>query len=218
MSSLYRLIWHSTSLISLVRAAGAAPFQWGHVVPTEDLRYHDCFGEYKCARLEVPLNWLNETDKRTVAIAVIKLPAVVPDDDPTFGGSIITNPGGPADSGVKYVLDDGRNLQQIVDKPGHRHYEIVSFDPRGINNTTPVVDCFHSNHLARAATQMETHGNGGLSRGYETIKYGLGMTEGLSLRCKETEDQYGEILSYVNTPSVARDMVEMVDRIDQLRK
>jgi hypothetical protein len=57
--------------------------------------WHDCFGDFKCARLQVPMDWLgtsNETDK-TVELAVIKVEATVPVTDPAYGGAIVLNPG-----------------------------------------------------------------------------------------------------------------------------
>lgn len=196
-------------------------FDWSSIDPSRDLEYHDCYHGFKCARLTVPLDWRNASDGRTVAIAMVKLPAVVADDDPTFGGSIFLNPGGPGGSGVIYAVNTAVNVQKIlVDIPGVRHYEIVSFDPRGIGRTTPITDCFLSNQFARTAWTLENHAKGPLGSGPAAVGYGLGITRSFSVRCKEEEKQFGEegAMMFVNTPSVARDMVEMVDKIDQLRK
>ncbi|PNP55367.1 hypothetical protein THARTR1_04509 [Trichoderma harzianum] len=204
----------SVLAIAGVNASANVRFKWENIKPSDELEYHDCYGEYKCARLEVPLDWLNETDTRVATIAMIKLPAVVPDDDPAFGGPIFTNPGGPGGSGVDFMLRFGRYLQYTVDKPGRRHYEIVSFDPRGVGKTTPASDCFNGNLLARDAFLLETRGNGALIKGDSTIAYSLAMMDAFGQRCQEAEDA----MAFVGTPNVARDMVEMVDRIDELRK
>ncbi|PKK50094.1 hypothetical protein CI102_6654 [Trichoderma harzianum] len=200
--------------IARVNASEKLHFEWDDIKPSDELEYQDCYGEFKCARLEVPLDWLNETDTRVATIAMIKLPAVVPDDDPTFGGTIFTNPGGPGSSGVEFLLISGRYLQYTVDKPGRRHYEIVSFDPRGVGKTTPASDCFNGNLLARDAFLLETRGNGALTKGDNTIAYSLAIMDAFAQRCQEAEDA----MAFVGTPNVARDMVEMVDRIDELRK
>ncbi|KAL7822011.1 TAP-like domain-containing protein [Trichoderma gracile] len=190
------------------------PFDWDSITPSDDLEYHDCYGEYKCARLQVPLNWLNETDARVATIAMIKLPAVVPDHDPTFGGAIFTNPGGPGGSGVDFLLAMGRYLRYTADKPGRRHYEIVSFDPRGIGRTLPASDCFDNNLLARDAFLLENRGNGALTNGDGVIAYSMAIMDAFGQRCQ----QAGDAMAYVGTPNVARDMVEMVDQVDELRK
>ncbi|KAL7941438.1 TAP-like domain-containing protein [Trichoderma barbatum] len=202
-----------------VDSASQAPqLDWSTITPSSDLVYHDCYDGFQCARLEVPLDWTNSTDTRTAVLAIAKLPAVVSDDEPSFGGSIFVNPGGPGASGVSYVLADGHNLRQYVDKPGRRHYEIVSWDPRGIGQTTPSSDCFRSDTVSRSAWELEARGNGGLDRGIGAIKYSLAMAKGLSQRCKDSEHRLGDAMPFVNTPSVARDMVKMVDKIDELRK
>ncbi|KAL7951954.1 TAP-like domain-containing protein [Trichoderma barbatum] len=194
-------------------------FNWLSIVPSEQLEYHDCYNGFKCARLVVPLDWKLPKANHTVAIAMVKLPAVVPDDDPTFGGTIIVNPGGPGASGVDYAVNKARSIQKVlVDKPGIRHYEILSFDPRGIGRSTPVSDCFRNNDFARTAWMLENRAKGSLDSGKSAISYGLGLAKYFAQRCKLEQEQFGGGLEYINTPSVARDMVEMIDKIDELRK
>ncbi|KAL6877159.1 TAP-like domain-containing protein [Trichoderma novae-zelandiae] len=204
------------SMLATAGASAAAEpsFDWDSIRPSHDLEYHGCYGEYKCARLQVPLDWLNETDARVATVAMVKLPAVVPDDDPAFGGAIFTNPGGPGGSGVDFLLGMGRYLRYTADQPGRRHYEIISFDPRGIGRTTPASDCFDSNLLARDAFLLENRGNGALTNGDGAIAYSLAMMDAFGQRCQRA----GDAMAFVGTPNVARDMVEMVDKVDELRK
>ena len=64
------------------------------IVPRRYLQYHACYGRFRCARLELPMDWNNpETDNSTVAIAIIRLPAKVEVVDPRYGGAVIFNPG-----------------------------------------------------------------------------------------------------------------------------
>lgn len=193
-------------------------FDWDTITPRDDLAYHDCYEEYKCARLQVPLNWLNESDARRATIAMIKLPAIVPETDKTFGGPIFTNPGGPGGSGVQQALTTAHRLRNFTATPGKRNFEIVSFDPRGIGLTVPSSDCFQTDKLSRDAQTFETRGVGRLDGGGNAIPYSLAMAEGTSRRCIETEMLFGEGMAYANTPSVARDMIAMLDRIYELRR
>ncbi|GAB0135280.1 hypothetical protein EsDP_00003623 [Epichloe bromicola] len=220
------LVGLSASASAAASAAASAnytfpSFEWNSIRPTKGLEYHDCYTAFKCARLELPLNWKNTSDSRTVSIAMIKLPAKVSDTDPTFGGSVFTNPGGPGGSGVDLVLAAGRNLQEYIDSPGKRHYEVVSFDPRGVKNSRPVADCYPEGMLARDAVRLESRGLGSFTHDAGKLAYGLAMTDGFGKKCAVVDEQAlngGEIFAYMGTPNVARDMVEMVDKIDELRK
>lgn len=197
-------------------------FNWDSIKPTKDLVYHNCYGgDFKCARLAVPLNWQNKSDSRTAAIAIRTLPATVSVNDPSFAGSVLTNPGGPGESGVNFAGVFAFPLQTLIDKPGRRHYEIVSFDPRGAGRTTPQSNCFSdAQHRDiwgieyRGAGGFTGVGHGSLSRG--SMAFMLAMNEAFASHCIETEAKFGQAMAYVNTPSVARDMVEIVDRIHDL--
>ena len=193
-------------------------FDWDSIPPSRDLAYHKCYEGFKCARLEVPLDWLDESDNRTAVIAIRTFPARVDDDSPLFGGSILSNPGGPGGSGVDFIGTAGQKLRKYIDIPGEKHYEMVSFDPRGIGRTTPSSDCFHHDVLSRDSWILEVRGNGPLAASRRAVTYGLGLVGALSKQCKQTEELWGDAMAYVNTPTVARDMVAIVDKIDELRK
>ncbi|POR34373.1 Carboxylesterase A [Tolypocladium paradoxum] len=208
--------------LALSRDNGTLPaFDWNSITPSRDLQYHACYDGLQCARLVLPLDWQNDTDARTIALAVIKLPAVVPASDPSFAGPILSNPGGPGSSGVAFIQDFARRLRSIVDKPGRRHYEIVSFDPRGIAYSWPRADCFPGDALAREALMLAARGHGALDSSRLSVPYALGLFKGFGRRCLRAEAQGlngGDIMAYMSTPSVARDMVEIIDKIEELRK
>jgi pimeloyl-ACP methyl ester carboxylesterase len=214
------IVWNG--LISLVTASyGSSEFDWTTISPSKDLEYHNCFDDFKCARLIAPLDYKNDSDPRTVALAIIKLPAMVPDDDPAFAGSVFTNPGGPGGAGVGFMVRAGKGLRDVLDKPGRRHYEIVSFDPRGIGSSWPRANCFVRDTLARDAVLLELRGRGSLdSGGGSTVPYVLALQKAIGRRCLDAEESGingGQIMAYMGTPSVARDMVQMVDKIAELR-
>lgn len=79
-------------------ASETSTFEWSSITPTKELTYHTCFGSFQCVRLLVPLDWQASEASRynkTAALAIIKRPAKVSILDPSYGGAIITNPGGP---------------------------------------------------------------------------------------------------------------------------
>lgn len=52
--------------------------------------------------------------------------------------SILVNPGGPGGSGGEFVFRRGEQLNQIVGEG----YHLLSFDPRGVNQSIPKAACF----------------------------------------------------------------------------
>ena len=187
-------------------------FAWESITPSLDLAYHDCYQHFRCARLIVPLDYKNDTDTRTTAIAIIKYPSVVAETEPSFGGSIFVNPGGPGSSGVSFLRKKASGMQQVLDRPD-RHYELISFDPRGVGNSSPRVDCF-PDVASRQMSAIVSRAVGALYQdGSEhALSYLLTMQRAVNQGCD------GNHLAYMNTPSVARDMVEMVDKVEALRE
>lgn len=199
----------------LLVAVTAADFDWAAITPSEHLRYHACYNGLQCARLAVPLDWLDAKNTKTIAIAIAALPASVPPNDPSFGGTIIINPGGPGGSGVGAVKRFGRRLQAMTE--GKKHYEILGFDPRGISNTTPRVDCFGESHaLARDLWMLEKRGIGGNDASDNGLRRSLALDGAFGRLC-QAKDAEDDIMAYVSTASVARDIVEIADRVEELR-
>ena len=73
----------------------ASSFSWEDITPSESLEYHDCGGGFQCTLLEVPMDYnrTGTTRGRTFALAVVRIPAKVPIDDPRYGGAVLINPG-----------------------------------------------------------------------------------------------------------------------------
>lgn len=213
---------HTLALASLTAAVKVDDFDWGSIAPSSNLTFHPCYTDYQCARLELPLNWVNTSDPRRATIAVIKLPADVPQSDKTHGGSIIVNPGGPGGTGVGIILSAGKHLQSVVSSPGKRVFDMVSFDPRGVLFSTPQSDCFGDDDQGRVAFAYEQRGSKSLEvmpeGGIKEIAYAVAVKGELGRRCKARNDAGKTALEFVGTPSVVRDMVAMVDELDRLRK
>lgn len=210
------------ALASLTSAVTVDDFDWDTISASSNLTFHPCYTEYQCARLELPLNWANTSDPRRATIAVVKLPADVPQSDKTHGGSIIVNPGGPGGTGVGFMLSEGKRLQSVVGSPGKRVFDMVSFDPRGVLFSTPYSDCFGDDDQARVAFAYEQRGSQSLEAipdgGVKEIRYAVAVKGELGHRCKARNDAGKTALEFVGTPSVVRDMVAMVDELDRLRK
>jgi len=93
-------------------------------------RWSDCGGGFQCATVIVPRDHSGATGG-VVNIALIR--RVAPDRS-TRIGSLLINPGGPGGSGVEFVRD---GWQSFPDELAGR-FDLVGFDPRGVNASTGI--------------------------------------------------------------------------------
>jgi pimeloyl-ACP methyl ester carboxylesterase len=211
----------SSTLLSSLNSYAARDeslFDWNSITPSSTLIYYDCYERLECARLEVPLDWSNLSNPNKVAIAVARLPARVDVNDPTFGGTIVLNPGGPGGSGISLIHEVGLWLQEIVDD--EKHYELLSFDPRGVHYSTPSTACF-GDSLSRQVFQVKKSEVDTLDS-TKALNSKWAAMDGFGSLCAGEEvagfADGSNIRSYVSTPLVARDMIELVDRVDENRR
>lgn len=206
-------------------------FQWRDIVPSTSLEYTPCFSSFFCARLSVPLNWNATEDDARAAVAVIKLPAKVPVTDPRYGGAIIVNPGGPGESGVYQVLSDGVSLQALVDsdedlhtgnasasEPQGKYFDILSLDPRGVNNTTPHLRCF-PDAFHQQVWQLLSPDYGLLWHSESIIGMEWGRAAALSASCEYGKDEDSlQIVPYLNTAQTVEDMAQLIEKEGEWRE
>ncbi|KAI8245338.1 hypothetical protein K4K55_002338 [Colletotrichum sp. SAR 10_96] len=210
------------ALAGLLGAASAASkhklhdFDWDTITPTHKLSYHPCYSEYNCTRLIVPLDWLDASNPYNVTLAIIKRPAKVPDSDPAFGGTIFTNPGGPGGSGVELMLSEGYAHQETADSD-RRKYEILSWDPRGVQFTTPRPDCYGEDSLARGTDMIQRLAVGPMSAGPDALRRQWARVQGYGKLCSQSAVN-GSIIPFATTASTVRDMVHILDKIQELRE
>ncbi|KAG9238208.1 TAP-like protein-domain-containing protein [Amylocarpus encephaloides] len=180
--------------------------------PSLRLHYTPCFDGFQCARLRDP-------DSPDIVLAVIRLPARVSVHDPRYGGAIITNPGGPGGSGVHSLLSDRRSIQSIVDSPlplaegEGSYFDIISFDPRGINNTTPSFLC-HRGALERYVWDAQTQAEGLLASSPMAFQTGWVRAMALARSCANENEH---LLSHMHTHVVAADLLELVEQHGEWR-
>ncbi|KAK2605922.1 hypothetical protein QQS21_003648 [Conoideocrella luteorostrata] len=212
--SIITLLGVLLSVSSLSHARLSDYFNWTSIEPTWSLRYTPCYEKYECARLLLPLDWLNvqaAKDNDTIALAVIKLPARVDVGDKSFGGTVIVNPGGPGDSGVTEILKNGHFLRNMVD--GNLHFEVLSFDPRGMAHSTPVADCYDS-EVERTVATWQNRGLGRFDESRGSFGQQKALAAAFGRRCEYAEAQNPPIRKFMSSASVARDMLEIVEQIE----
>lgn len=83
----------------------------------------------QCASLEVPLDYDDPTGP-TIDLALAMYPARGPE---ARIGVLITNPGGPGNSGIDFLGGGGPFNDEI-----NRRFDVVSWDPRGVGRTEPL--------------------------------------------------------------------------------
>jgi pimeloyl-ACP methyl ester carboxylesterase len=84
----------------------------------------------QCATAVVPLDW-DAPAGDTIDLALIRRAATG-----ERRGSLLINPGGPGGSGVDFVRD---SLDAAAGPALQERFDIVGFDPRGVNHSTSVV-------------------------------------------------------------------------------
>lgn len=193
-------------------------FNWSDIIPSEKLQWHDCYDSYQCARLEVPLDWTNLSNSNTVALAVTRVPATVPHDDPTFSGSVLINPGGPGGSGVDEVIWGGYGIRDSIIDNEDNHFEIVSWDPRGVHHTTPSVSCFGS-EWERQTWQYRDWAMGQLDSSENALNVKWAASKSFSSLCTQSKtgkfEDGSDMRQFVSTALTARDMVAIIDALDE---
>ena len=93
------------------------------------LRWSAC-GTLQCATLAVPRRYADPGGP-TLNLALVRRPARTP---AARLGSLLINPGGPGDSGVDDLPGELRSLTATL----QNRFDIVSWDPRGVERSAPV--------------------------------------------------------------------------------
>jgi len=153
---------------------------------TQTVDWTECGPDIECGLVQVPMDY-DVTDGVTITIAVNRLKTAgsgAPD--------LFLNPGGPGGSGtgmlewIKFSVSDRLSSE----------YNLVGFDPRGVNDSD-AVDCITDAEMdAWRAQDVDTSTDAGLAA------YAAEM-EVYGKRCAENT---GELLGHLDTDNAARDL------------
>ena len=162
-------------------------------LPITPIAWTACNGVLQCGTLIVPLDYAHP-EGATIGIAVERHLAL---DPTTRIGSLVINPGGPGVSGIDDFVNELDTLTpQLLDD-----FDIVTFDPRGIQRSDPV-------------TCGETPGttSGPLADPVpQSAAAQTSMIANMRQFGADCEKASGAILPFVGTVDVARDL----DRLRQ---
>jgi pimeloyl-ACP methyl ester carboxylesterase len=174
------------ALLAVASGAQAATAKPGWI---PELKWSDCADGFECATAAVPLDY-DKREGKKIELAVTRLRA----QDPARRiGSLFVNYGGPGGDAVATTQAIGKDLFGALND----RFDIVAFDPRGVGESKPSIDC---------AVNQETDGVYGqpfvtpenlavdavVARAQRYIKRCLDLNPG--------------ILPFVSTANVARDM------------
>jgi pimeloyl-ACP methyl ester carboxylesterase len=164
--------------------SGSSAIAWGNCDPPQ--------AGLQCATVAVPLDW-DHPNGAQINLAVIRHPASKPQDRI---GTLFVNPGGPGSSGVDFVRDVFGQTT-LLDDWGEGRFDVVSWDPRGTNRSSPV-ECFTNEPAqARFWAGVSIPSTPAESEAYQR------KTVELARRCGEVS---GELLSHITTTDTARDL------------
>jgi pimeloyl-ACP methyl ester carboxylesterase len=132
-----------TSFLVLGTAATWGPVAGAGAASTaaapSTLAWHACDAHYLCSTLDVPLNYAQPNGAQ-VKLAVVELAS----SSKSPIGDLVMNPGGPGGSGVQFL--EGQGFPAAL----RSSFNLVSFDPRGVNESDPV-KCVGSAKLRQLA-------------------------------------------------------------------
>jgi pimeloyl-ACP methyl ester carboxylesterase len=151
------------------------------------LKWEECGAGFECAALPVPLEHTAPASE-TFEIPIVRKPAEEPENRI---GSLLVNPGGPGGSGVAWVRYAFTRLPVDV----RSRFDLIGFDPRGVGGSLPSVDCLDD---LDAFIALDLSPDSEAERDHviaETKRFVDGC-----------EAKSGDILPFIDTVSVARDM------------
>ncbi|KAJ6200075.1 hypothetical protein J3E72DRAFT_184105, partial [Bipolaris maydis] len=158
------------------------------ITPSSDLQWIPCYNGFDCANLIVPLDYQDSSVGSTTIAFIRKLaPGNV-------GQDLLFNPGGPGGSGVRSLLSGIGDL--ILNISGGQ-YNMISFDPRGVNNSGIKLTCFPGQPNIRDAYRSSFEELPQASNLDETYARGLAMSQWCTKANANTTAKYAGTLAAV---------------------
>ncbi|KAI6087254.1 Alpha/Beta hydrolase protein [Hypoxylon rubiginosum] len=193
-------------------------WSWGNATAKQDVQDGDPYagrGIYLCGYLDVPLDYTNKSEDRIVRLAVTKYqvsglargPVLNNAASPSAGSkserTIVIEPGGPGGSGTSYVW---RAAEAITQRLSDSKFDVLGWDPRGVNTTSPAIACFpydadRDRWFMLTGQYREVSGSPDAQ---------LALTDAMNnATFRACYERHGDLARFVSTAFVARDMEEI---------
>jgi pimeloyl-ACP methyl ester carboxylesterase len=168
----------------------------------EHIPWHPCGALHdtplECSSIQVPMDHFNPTPRyQTFTIPLIRMRGGT-----NASKNLLLNPGGPGGSGFDFLYRRGELLQTLVGDGFH----LLSFDPRGVNSSTPSASCYHDAETRRTRSSVPF-------RNVEADSPEVfAWADNFVRACPDTMREYA---AYINTPQTAADMNSILDAVGQ---
>ncbi|MFI0988483.1 alpha/beta fold hydrolase [Streptomyces exfoliatus] len=163
----------------------------------QKLTWRPC-GAYRCAALTVPMDYSRPGDGRTFVLPVAKAVTAAPGKRV---GSLVLNPGGPGERGVRLIKD---GVADDLGRGVRERFDVVSFDLRGVGESKPPLTCRTEEPTERAEpTGGEPQGTPLHPRTDAERADVLADARTTAADCRKAS---GALLPHVGTDDAARDL------------
>ncbi|CAJ2506688.1 Uu.00g078740.m01.CDS01 [Anthostomella pinea] len=193
-------------------------WSWGNATKKENATKDPYSGRgiYLCGYLDVPLDYTNKSDSRIVRLAVTKYQVsglarinvdrgarAAPRQGAKSERTIVIEPGGPGGSGTNYAW---RVAQDVSRRFSDGKFDVLGWDPRGVNATRPAIACFpyDADRDRWSLLTGQYREIAGLPEAQ--LELADAMNEARFRACWE---RHGDLPRFVSTAFVARDMEEI---------
>ena len=155
---------------------------------SQRLDWRDCYGGFECSTFEVPVDY-EKISKNTFTLKVLRHSA---SDKRDRLGAIFVNPGGPGGSATNYAY----NAESIVSPEIISKFDIIGFDPRGINSSEPI-RCLTNSEEDEF---LSADASGGEA---SKVRELIAISKAFAAKCKKAA---GAKLGHYSTLDAAKDM------------
>ncbi|KAL7817161.1 alpha/beta-hydrolase [Trichoderma gracile] len=189
----------ATSFRTLHRSDGAVTY------PGEKISWTPCGNStghlLECSTMKVPMDQFDHhnSGNKTFNLSMIRIRG---HNTTSCSKNILYNPGGPGASGVGSFYGLSSELISVVGED----FNIITFDPRGINGSTPLGSCYATDTIRKSMSNIP------LDNLVTDAPYMGGWAPNFAKTCAQTSGEHGK---YINTPQVAADMNSILDAIGQ---
>ncbi|KUJ12862.1 alpha/beta-hydrolase, partial [Mollisia scopiformis] len=163
---------------------------FSQLTPSTNLTWTPCLGTFECALFDIPATTT------------------------PYKGMVLTNPGGPGDSAIDDLIQNGAYEASTVGS----NYDFVAFEPRGIGYSTPATNCtfnitpipgIQQRSLSRRSSQSTQLHGPYLGSTFWNDDYEGAIEVGQV--CEDLTGGYTDAGPYMSTPYLVHDMISIVD-------